>query len=178
MSALPPNNTARVWVKYTDGINEHELLIRHNTATADVADVLDFADDLFTQIADSWYQIGVLGARASSQHSDFSFPTAWPHSPTYGGGAMPKVFSPRQFCLLGRTSLGHRIRFFLFGYEGTSPDDYRLARGSGNIVDDALTVIEAAQLNGIGLCIDGQVPVMYQYADFNFNNYYERQARS
>lgn len=177
MTPLLPNNTARVWIGYNDGQFDHELLIRYNTSVADVPDVMTAADDLFTQIASDWYQIAITGVRASAQHSDFSFPVSWTGGATYGGGTMPKVFAPRQFCLLGRTSLGRRSRFFLFGFEGTSPDDYRLPRSAGNIVDDALSVIEAAQALGIFICIDGQTPVMYQYADFNFNNYYEKQAR-
>lgn len=177
MTALDPNNTARVWVDYTDGQFEHTLLVRYNPSVTTPEDTLTSIADLFTQIADSWYQIAVTGARQSAFHSDFSFPATWPGSPTYGGGTMPKVFAPRQFCLLGRTPLGRRVRYFLFGFEGSSPDDYRLARASGNIVDDALLVIEAAQANGQFIGIDGQTPTMYQYVDFNFNNYYEKQAR-
>ena len=48
---------------------------------------------------------------------------------------------------------------------------------AANIVDDALTVIEAGQTAGMYLGIDGHTPVMYQYADFNFNNHYERLQR-
>lgn len=178
MAPLADTNTARVWVDYNDGQFSHTLKIRYNEAVATPADAITAAADLFLAIASDWYEISIEGARQASQDDVFSFPIAWTGSSSYGGGAMPRVFSPRQFCLLGRDSQGRRARWFLFGFEGTSPDNYRLARSAGNIVDDALAVIEAAQALGIFVSITNIAPTMYQYADFNFNNYYERQARN
>jgi hypothetical protein len=174
LGALPGHNTARVWVDYSDGLNLHTLLVRHDTT---VADVMDSVDSLFTNIASDWYEITIGEVRFAASGSDISFPATWTGSATYGATTMPGVFAPRQFMLLGRTNTGRRARWSIFGFEGSSPDDYRLARVAANIVDDALTVIEAGQTAAMWLGIDGHVPVMYQYADFNFNNHYERLQR-
>ena len=175
LGSLPAHNTARVWVDYSDGLFTHTLLIRHDAA---VADVMDAADNLFVAIASDWYEITIGDVRFAANGSDISFPAVWTGSATYGATTMPGVFAPRQFMLLGRTSLGRKARWSLWGFEGTTPDQYRLPRSGGNICDDALTVIEAAQTASIFLGIDGHAPVMYQYVDFNFNNHYERLQRS
>jgi len=174
LGALPPHNTARFWVDYSDGTNLHTLLIRYD---ANINDVLDAADQLFLAIASDWYEITIGEVRFAASGSDVSFPLTWGGSATYGATAMPGVYAPRQFMLLGRTNTGRKARWSLFGFEGDTPDDYRLARVAANIVDDALTVIETAQTNFIFLGIDGHVPTNYQYADFNFNNHYERLQR-
>lgn len=174
LGALPPHNTARVWVDYNDGLNLHTLLVRHD---ATVPDVMDSIDSLFTNIASDWYEITIGEVRFAASGSDISFPATWTGSATYGATTMPGVFAPRQFMLLGRTNTGRKARWSLFGLEGSTPDTFRLERVAANIVDDALTVIEAGQTAGIWLGIDGHVPVMYQYADYNFNNHYERLQR-
>lgn len=177
MAPLNDTGTARVWVDYNDGIFSHTLKVRYKGAVSSPGLALAAVADLFLAIASDWYQITITGARNADQDDSFSFPVTWPGLASYGGGAMPRVFAPRQFALLGRDNQGRRMRMFLFGYEGNSPDIYRLARVAGNVVDDALLVIEAAQANGIFVSITNVAPTMYQYADFNFNNYYERQAR-
>lgn len=177
MGALDVASTPRVWVDYSDGQFDHTLLVRYNDGNADPGTVMDAVDALFLAIADSWYTITVSGARAAGQSNHNSFPISWTGLASYGSETMPKVFAPRQMCLLGRTLNGRRLRYFLFGYKGTSPDTYRMARVTDNTVDDALDVIEANQATGIFICIDGSVPTMYPYADFNFNNYYEAKAR-
>lgn len=174
LGALPPHNTARVWIDYSDGQFVHTLLIRHDTS---VGSVMDTADTLFTALASDWYEITIGEVRFAASGSDVSFPATWTGGTTYGATAMPGVFAPRQLMFLGRDSNGRRARWSLWGFEGSSPDEYRLARSGGNIVDDILTVIEAGQTSATFLSISGQVPTMYQYADFNFNNHYERLAR-
>lgn len=174
LGALPPHNTARVWIDYNDGINTHTLLIRHDSS---VGSVMDSADTLFLALASDWYEITIGEVRFAASGSDISFPATWSGSATYGATAMPGVFAPREMCFLGRDSNGRRARWFLFGFEGSSPDTYRLERVAANIVDDILTVIEAAQTSDIFLSISGQRPTMYQYADFNFNNHYEADQR-
>jgi hypothetical protein len=178
VAPLEPNLTDRLWVDYNDGQFGHTLLCRFLTASATVDQAMDAVADLWAAVADSWYAVTITGARVAAAHENFSTPIVWTGLGSYGATAMPRVFAPRQFCMLGRTPLGRRWRLFLFGFSGSSPDNYRLARVSGNIVDDAADVLETAHASGIFLGADGQVPTLYPYADFNFNNYYERQARS
>lgn len=177
MSALPDTGTNRLFVDYNDGQFSHTLKVRYDGGIGDAAGAMDAVDALLTAIADTWYTITIEAARVAAEDSVFSFPVTWSGLASYGSETMPRVFAPRQLLLLGRDFLGRRMRLFLFGYKGTSPDNYRLARVTDNVVDDALDVIEAQQANGYFLAITRNVPTMYQYASFNFNNYYEKQAR-
>lgn len=177
MPARPANSTARFFLEYNDGIYDHTLLVRYDEDRRSPAEVMASVDDLLLAMADSLYQINITGARVSAETSNFSFPVTWTGLSSYGGGAMPAVFAPRQWTLLGRDAQGVRVRFFFFGVEFNTPDEYRIPRVSGNLVDDALVVITAAQADGVFLTIVEQVPVMYPYADVNFNNYYEAKVR-
>lgn len=177
MAPLPANTTPRFWLDYNDGIYDHSFLVRYNAVDNSLAEVMGSVDSLLTAIADSMYEVTITGARWSAAGSNISTPTTWTGSASYGGGAMPAVFAPRQMCFLGRDGSGVRYRLFLFGMEFDTPNNYRIARVAANVVDDALTVIEGAQTSGIYLTIEGGAPVMYQYADINFNNYYEAKVR-
>ena len=177
MAALPANSTDRFFLEYNDGQYDHTLLVRWHASATTLSAVMASVDDLLTAMADGLYEITIKGARSSAAGSNFSFPVVWSGGASYGGGAMPGVFAPRQWTLLGRTTGGRRARFFFFGVEFDTPNSYRIPRAAGNLVDDALAVIEAGQTAGIYLCIDGAAPIMYQYADINFNNYYEAKVR-
>lgn len=177
MAALPVSNTARFYLDYSDGINQHTLVCRYNSPVSTPRGAGDAVHDLLVNIADAFTTITVLGARNSPKNSTLSFPVEWNGLPAYGGGAMIGRNAPRQFLLLGRSPGGRRMRLFLFGYEGDTPDNFRMARSAGNVVDDALISIETWQGDGYWLAIDGQVPAMYAYADFNYNNHFEKIAR-
>lgn len=176
MAALDPANTGRFWLDYTDGHNEHTLMVRYGES-ATLADVM-FSIDLFlTDLSTHLYVLTITGARYSGEGSHVSSPVVWTGAAAYGSGAMPLAFRPKQWCWLGRTTGGRRARWFLFGVSTNVPDNYRELSGSGNAAQDGTTGILAGQALGVFIAIDKLTPQLANYADVNFNNYWERRSR-
>lgn len=178
MAPLPQNNTNRLWVDYNDGRNDHVLLCRYVISTGfGTPEAMGAVDAFLTAINDSLYLITILGARVAAQGSNISAPVAWTGGATYGGGAMPAVFAPRQVMWLGRTGGGRRFRLSIWGVNTTTPDNFRIADDGSNFVADGIDVLETQQPLGAFRAIDGNVPLLYPYADIQFNSYWETQAR-
>lgn len=175
MAALEPNNTNRLWLRYSDGVNEHELLVRFDDTTDKADLVMVELHNMFTALEPAIFALSIAGVRVSAEGGLLSFPMPWSGDPSYGTGAMPAKEAPRQACFLGRSSGGRRVRFFIFGADMTTPDLYRFNATGGWA--DALDVIVAAQTNGMFLAIDGLAPTMYNYIDVNYNSYWEQERR-
>lgn len=177
MPSLPENNTPRLFIDYTDGINPHTLLVRYS-ASYGLAATMGDVDAFLSALQGSLYQLTVTGARASASGSNISTPVTWTGSSTYGSGTMTGVFAPRQICFLGRDSTGRKVRWFLFGFKGNTPDTYRINVGDNGDVDAAITALSNAGAAGSFLTIALHSPALYGYADINFNNYYEAKTRA
>lgn len=176
MAPLPPQNTARHWIDYNDGYNDHSLLVRHGPAVSSI-EVLNSVVPFFEAIAPLLYLITITGARAAPINSVLSVPVAWPGAATYGAFLMPEDLTPRQLCFLGRTSTGRRARWFLFGYNEPPPGPFRLTQTDHAEIGEAIQAIISAQAEDVFLAIDGNDPQMYPYADVNYNSYWEAEAR-
>lgn len=177
MAPLPENGTERFWLDYTDGINDHSLLVRFNGATATVNQVMGSVDDFMLALSPELYQISVNGARVSAAGSNISVPVVWTGGVTYGNFAMPNELSPRQLCFLGRDGTGRRVRWFMFGWDAAPPDPFRIGITPATAFDNAIQAILGGQTNEIWLTIAGNVPTLYTYVDINYNSYYEAKAR-
>lgn len=173
---LPANNTARVFWDYSDGINEHTLMVRY-APSAGVDEASDRMHNFLVALAPTLYQITHRGFRAAASGSDISVPATWNGDTSYGTGTMPAVQAPRQLCFLARSSGGRRVRWFMWGFEGNTPDTYRFLSGANEALDAARLAIVAGQANGVFLSVDGANPVTYPYVNINYNSYYETQAR-
>lgn len=177
MAPLPENNTDRFWVDYTDGVNSHSLQVRFDGDDTTVNAVMASIDDFLLALSPELYTLTVQGARVSSAGSNITVPVVWTGGITYGSFAMPADLAPRQICFLGRDGLGRRVRWFVFGWNSTPPDPFRIGITPSTAFDNALLAIQAGHTIETWLTISGQVPSMYTYVDINYNSYYEAKSR-
>jgi len=175
MAPLPPNSTRRYFVDYSDGQANHTFVVR----TLDVISSTEASEGIHSFLSawsDASYLLTILGMRRCSAGSNVSVPVTWEGDATYGSGGMPLPLRPLQVSFLGRDDLGRRFRLFLFGCKVAVPDNFRYVRGTGTILDDAYDAMDAAV--NIFLTISGHAPTFYNFADANYNNYWERAIRS
>jgi len=176
MAALPVNNTRRIWLDYSDGINTHSMMWRLHTAGTD-AGALTGLHNFLTALAPELYELSIMGARASNVGSNVSFPLAWTGSATYGTGAMPLLSSPRELRYEGRSISGRRVHTSVFGYSGDTPGNYRIGITPSDTFDDALVVLIAQAALGNYRTIDATSPNMKNYVNIQNNSYWETAAR-
>lgn len=176
MAPLPPQSTARVWLDYSDGTNEHSLVARLGDAVS-VATAVTNMNAFMLELAPSLNLLTVIGARAAFDGSNVSNPFTWTGAATYGSGTMPVVNAPRELRFIGRSGDGRRVSVSVYGFSGATPPSYRVSAGVDAAVDDAIDALASASAAGVFLSISTAVPVWKTYASFNFNSYWERQAR-
>lgn len=177
MPPLPENNTDRLWIDYSDGLNPHSLQIRYD-ATVVERDVVRNTGRLFLEaIAPQLYLITITGVRYSLKNSNVSLPMPWAGATTFGTGAMPGAKAPYQICYLSRDAQGRRTRWFMFGCKLDTPNTFRFPLSANVELAEGWGVINDGQPNGIWLSIAGLDPEMYSYISVNFNNYYEQKTR-
>lgn len=177
MAPLPQNNTARTWTEYTDGVNEHTLMVRFDATELAVADALGYVADFFDAIASDLFEITVLGARWMEQGGDVSIPVTWPGDSVYGSSTMPLVAAPKELRWVGRDSSGRKATFSIYGCDLAVPDTYRIISVGDNLPNRGVLAINAGSAAGAFLTIGGNRPTMKNYVNVNHNSYWETQAR-
>lgn len=176
MAALPASNTARFWLDYSDGVNEHSLTFRiSNSAT--LVTIKSQVDAFLTQLDTVLYLITILGCRVAVQGSNVTNPTPWTGAATYGTGTMPVSNAPRELRFIGRSVDGRRNSISVYGFDGATPDTYRITSASNPVIEAAILALSNASALGVGLTISSGLPVWKAYASFNFNSYWEKEAR-
>lgn len=176
MAPLPPESTARFWVDYNDGNNDHSLLMRY-APSAGLSAIQAVAGQFLTALSPVLYLITILGARAANSGSVITVPEAWEGDATYGTGAQPPVAAPLELCFVGRTALGRMAKWFMYGFRNGLPASYRFFPSDDSNLDAAVTILRNAALTGKLLAIDGGVPGVYPYINIQWNSYWESQAR-
>lgn len=185
MAALPPNSTARFWVDYVVGANEHTFMVRFNAATVSafsvaetIADILGFVQ---SSLPSSWV---VLRARVAPAGSDISLPFSLAGTGLAGFAGtninpLPSNQAPRELVYVGRSpTSGRRVRFSLYGGLFDTPPDYRF--GPGETAFAALEIfaaLDAASQAGRFVAIDGSAADWYSYVNVNYNSHWESEAR-
>lgn len=177
MAPLPQTATARAWTKYTDGTNEHELMIRFDANAISVSDALEEVANFFTAIEEFLYLITIIEARWADKDSIISLPTTWPGLSTYGSDPMPVLLAPRQLRWEGRDQNGRRASFSVYGGKFTSPDTYRIISSGANLPNLGVLSINDSSAVGAFLTISELRPTMKNYVNVNFNSYWEAEAR-
>lgn len=176
MAPLPEDNTARLWVSYDDGYNEHSVMFRTSNPL-DIEGGISYADQFLAALAPILYEITITGARFATVGTNVSNPVLWTGASTYGTFLMPQELAPRALTFLARSSGGRRARWSVYGLSLPTPANYRITNSEEAAVLAANTVLNAAQNDGWAVTIDGLNPVTYPYADVNFNSYWEAEAR-
>lgn len=176
MAPLPPESTARFYLDYSDGINQHTLVARAG-ATAGSIEANFYFDALLAALDTILYTITIVGLRVSSDNSNVTNPMVWTGPASYGSGTMTGENAPRELRFLGRSADGRRVSASVYGYQGTTPAIYRLLASGVTPIADAITALEDAGTGATFLTISTQVPVWKPYASFNFNSYWEAEQR-
>jgi hypothetical protein len=176
MAPLPPENTARFWVDYNDGHNDHTLLMRYSPS-AGLSAIQAVAADFLAALSPVLYLITITGARAANSGSVISVPESWGGDSTYGSSAQPAASAPLELCYVGRTTTGRMAKWFMYGFKGIVPGSFRFYPSDDSNLDAADTILRNAGLTGKLLAIDGELPSVYPYINIQFNSYWESQAR-
>jgi hypothetical protein len=132
------------------------------------------------------------------------FRTQWRVYEAFASGAGSNIVTPAQFLdnlngfvggnvnnyppereaiemrFVGRsTTTGVKVSFSLYGIGSNVPiGQFRLNGGNSGFalgVRNAVNVLNAS--NGAFRCIDGTIPVWYDYVNLQFNSYWERRIR-
>jgi len=175
--ALPENNTARVWVDYSDGINQHSIQGRYTAGTSSAPGVLAVFASFLAEIDAKLYAISIIGARQAAANSNVTNPISWPGDAGYGTGAMPAVNAPRQVMWEGKDAFGHRWRLSMFGCNFSTPDTYRLNQGDVTEFDAGRAELGTALANGTMCSIAIHNVLLKLFMSVNFNNHFEAKAR-
>ena len=178
MAPLPENNTARLWIDYNDGENDHSLMARFLAPDTPLSLAMTHVASFLTDISGFLYEITINGARYAAQGSNISLPATWEGDSTYGTDPMPTLLAPRETRWVGRTQNGRRVSFSIYGGKYTSPDEYRIVSSGANLPNLGVIAINAASEDGVMVAIDGFRATMKNYVDVNFNSYWEAEARS
>jgi hypothetical protein len=128
-------------------------------------------------IAASTCLLTIQGARASASGSNISLPVEWTGSATFGTGAQVEVNRPIEVRFEGRGPTGRRANWSVYGWDGGVPGHFRIPLDEAVAVAEAYAVLADAATGGTLLCIDGFVPVIYPYANIQYNSYWETKCR-
>jgi len=176
MAPLPESNTARWFLDYTDGVNAHSMMFR-TVSPASMATLKSQVDNFLTELDTVLYLITIIGMRVALVGSNVTNATPWTGAATYGTGAMPVANAPRELRFIGRSADGRRNSISVYGFDGATPDTYQITSASNPVIEAAILTLSNAAALGIGATISGQAPIWKAYASFNFNSYWEAEAR-
>lgn len=174
MAPLPPNNTIRFFVDYSQAFGPHTAVIRTN-GLASPANIGTLVDAILTSLGPLIMATTIDVVRFAAAGSNISNPvTTGIEGNTYGAGSGSTFTAATSLNFVGRSSGGRRCRFELFGYE-SSVSDFRVTEAESTEVTAALATIRGAA-NSF-LAIDNVKPVWYPYANVSINAYWQRKYR-
>lgn len=174
--AFAPDGTTRWFLKYEVSGDEHVFQMRSNPAIS-AGTAGSAMENLLTALdnGSALYTMNIVDFSRSAAGSSDREPQTWPGAASYGGGSMPEVDSPRYFALSGRASGNQQVRVFIYGWIGTSPDNFRIASADNTDVADA--VASLSDTAGCWLTAGLGVPIWKPYANIGFNAYFQRKQR-
>lgn len=191
MAPIAPNNTGRVWVDYRTGggttSQNHTAMVRYNPGVGGTFS--EALIELLTALVapgegsyfDGW---SFLGARHSAAGSDVSFPIPIPAPFTefLGSGQLTatRQSQARETRFQARSGVGgRRYSFSIYGLIDNlfTTADFRLTAVESVPVASVLATVEEAEV-GSFVAIDLQPVIWYQFANWQYNSYWEGELRS
>jgi len=157
------------------------MQVRFDNTVASIADVTNAVKEfieIFETILDSQWQY--IAASYQLAGTTVSIPTAIPTQPTPGQWTQDQMRRPLQMTFQGRSVGGRRVSLSLYGHTISQTGDFRITKGENPNVDSAVIFLNQTNANfpGTFLAIDGLDPYWKEYANMNYNSYYERRARA
>ena len=188
MPAFAPNFTPRLKIRYHAAFANHTQLWRFPElgafsagATAAVAAVQAFYDDIATWMFDDW---AILDTSIADVDSDVFVPFAGPTvTGTQSTAGVPNDIKAGAVSFVGHTANGQPAKVAQFGFNvpamsGDNALDFRFSAGEVAEIDTAI-----AELNGflVGLVLcgsDGSGISWKPYANFKDYDYWVKRVRS
>lgn len=174
MAALPPSNTARFKVFYTNQDVQHSIVVR-STPVSPATFGAQF-DLFFDAINPLLPDTAIDSVEFAAQGSNiFNAVTTGIESNTYGSGITVEPLAANFISFIGRTAGGKRVRLFVFGINADTALNYRYTAGEIAAVDAAVALLPTMVGSFIG--IDGLVPVWKTYANTGVNSHWQKALR-
>jgi hypothetical protein len=172
MAPLPPDNTARYRVKYTNIGIQHVMDIRSTQSPSAFGTEVD----AFLTALSPVMKATVIDSVEFAAHLSniFNVVVSGIEGNTYGSGAGVLANASQYADFVGRSTGGRRVRLAVFGIPDTS-NDFRYLSSENADIDATIAV-----LNGAGntfLCIDGLAPIWKNYANAGQNAHWQRALR-
>jgi hypothetical protein len=172
MAPLPPNNTDRFKVFYTNAGHQHVMDVR--CADSDV----DFAaqmDAFLTALSPKMLATTIDQVQLSLAGNNFFLPVATDlDGNTYGSGAGNAGSAASFISFGGRSSVARRVKITVFGVNDTGTD-WRFSPGEDSAVDAAIAALQ--DFDNHFTAIDGSGVTWKNYANAGYNAYWQRQLR-
>lgn len=172
LPVLPPDNTARFKVFYTNVGHQHTAQVRGTSSPATFGAQFDI---LLSALSPILYATTLDRVEFAPSGSNIFNPvTTGFEGNTYGAGAGSVAVAPYFVDFIGRSSGGRRVRMAIFGMTILGLD-YKFQPGEDVNVDAAILVPQASAADW--LAVDGIKPTWYSYANAGVNAYYQRKNR-
>lgn len=180
-----PNNTPRLWVRYTSAGYNHEILFRGGQA-ATSSSMITMVEPILEQMKALIRTLDAFeSARYSEKGSNISLPVEF--EPVQGTGSNSGVTGDSESYYLdfiGRDQVfGNKVHWTLFTSSASAPTpgNNRVAPGASAACDAIIAALaaaaastsESAKLTSIGL---GRV-VVYPYVNTGYNSYWQKRQR-
>lgn len=166
--ALPASNTARIYIDYSVGGEDHTLIARFMGISSSPALVLSTLAEVFAFLSPALFLTTIIGARQSFSGSDVTNPIAWPGSPSYGAGTPPDGQQMKFVTMVGKSADGHRCRYAFFGVTTVIPPTWRVSLLTAPDLADAFDHIQSAHNNSTLSTISGQRGLFNRYFNIKY----------
>ncbi len=174
MAPLSPDNTARVYYTYSNGINEHTMVLRIGVSD-DFHDADTLMENLLSAIGGKFHASTFTVVEESAAGSNIRFPVASDRlGDLFGSGAATKDTDAQAATFVGKSSGGRLARLSIFGYKDVI-SAYRLTAGEDAAVASAIEVLNVADT--AGKAIDGLDVLWKGYIDIKPNDHWVTESR-
>jgi len=178
LAPLPPSNTERWWLEYTDQGVSHKMLMRCADERS-AGEVAEAYDTFLASIVDGINVLTIVGlshAAAGSNVTNPEDPTGL--AATYGLAAGDPINIPLEMTFPGRSRDGRKTFVSLFGWAAQTDETWRYDATIGSIVINGVTALNGLSASGFFVSISGARVFHKNYANVSFNDYWVKKRRS
>jgi hypothetical protein len=184
MADFAPNYTARYRFRYSSLGKTHACTWRVASSVTDPTSVAAKVGLFLADMEGSlWDDFTVIGADFALADSDIFLPAVPPDQPAGAVGVGASNVSDAAFALsfVGRTTLGGKARFFLYGtndvelVRDTKGNDLKLLSSESTQISDAVVRLNETGPSLVGN--DDAVAVWYEYVNMKYNDRWVRRLR-
>jgi hypothetical protein len=116
----------------------------------------------------------VQGIRTQLANTNFSLPGPFTPVPGAGSTNLAETDAPRFFSIVGRTTGGRRVRYFVYNSFVAPGDDYRVDNPGTTPLIDLITFLNTNEF----ICgIDNLPQSVNNYLNVGYNAYFQRKQR-